>query len=180
MVSEQIRERREEYTLLMKELGAQPRETIIEQVRETQNRLMALLGPLGEEHTRWKPAPDEWCLRELTLHARFTEQLVAKLVHCLSRGVPPTAEDLEGAGIGMMPADDAIDYAGVLDGLRAANEAVIDAVRSAPAEPNTEFRLPHPFFGALNCFEWAAFQRVHDLDHIQHAERICGALPASA
>jgi len=177
MVSQEIQQRIGEYTLLMRDLGVQPRETIVARVRETQGRLLGVLAAVDESGARWKPADDEWCIRELTLHARFTEQLVAKLVHCAARGIPPTAEDLAGAGIGMMPADDGRSYAGVLDDLRAANEGVIDAVRAAPDEPNMEFRMPHPIFGPLNCFEWAAFQCVHDLDHIQHAERIRAAMP---
>jgi hypothetical protein len=28
----------------------------------------------------------------------------------------------------------------------------------------------------LNCKEWAAFQRVHDEDHVQHAEKILAAV----
>lgn len=179
MVSPEIQGRIDEYKLLMRDLGAQPPKTIIARVGETQARLLSVLEPVPEAAALWKPAPDEWCLRELAIHAAFTERLVTKLVHCVARGEAPTADDLRGAGIGMMPEDDGRPYAAALEWLREMNEELVRAVQGLPDDPNREMRLPHPIFGPLGCTEWAAFQRVHDLDHIQHAERICRALPAA-
>ena len=172
MVSPEIEQRREQYTQLMRDLALQPRTAIIERVRESQGQLLSVLGGVREAHALWKPAPDEWCLRELTLHATFTERLVAKLVHYGARGSAPPAEDLAGAGIGMMPADDGRPYVAVLDDLGAANAGLVQAIEALPEEPDATFQLAHPFFGPLNCLEWAGFQCVHDSDHIQHAERI--------
>jgi hypothetical protein len=76
----------------------------------------------------------------------------------------------------MMPADDGRSYEHVLEDLRARNADLLRAVESLPAQPDVEMRLPHPFFGPLNCLEWAGFQRVHDLDHIQHAHKILATL----
>jgi hypothetical protein len=44
-----------------------------------------------------------------------------------------------------------------------------------PESPNLELKAAHPFFGMLNCAEWAVFQRVHDEDHAQHAQKIIAA-----
>jgi hypothetical protein len=44
-----------------------------------------------------------------------------------------------------------------------------------PEQPNIELKSPHPFFGPLNASEWAVFQRVHDEDHAQHAQKIIAA-----
>lgn len=180
MVSPEITQRIDEYKLLMRELGAQPPEAIIARVRESQARLLSVLEPVALPAALWKPGADEWCLRELTIHAAFTERLVGKLVHYAARGAPPPAEDLRGAGIGMMPPEgDDRSYAEALDWLRAMNEELVREVRALPDDPDTAMRLPHPIFGPLNCLEWAAFQCVHDTDHTQHAERIRTAMPAS-
>jgi hypothetical protein len=72
----------------------------------------------------------------------------------------------------MMPADDGREYVRVLDELRAANVALVETLAGLPEQPDMTMQVPHPFFGPLNCLEWAGFQRVHDLDHIQHAEKI--------
>jgi hypothetical protein len=56
------------------------------------------------------------------------------------------------------------------------NGALVESLQGLPDEPDMEMKLPHPFFGPLNCLEWAGFQRVHDTDHIQHAGKILAAL----
>jgi hypothetical protein len=91
--------------------------------------------------------------------------------------VPP-AEDLEGAGVGMMPKADTRSYAEIVSDLERMNAALLDAVRNLPERPDTEMLVPHPLFGRLNCLEWAGFQRVHDTDHIQHARKIIAAIAA--
>ena len=60
--------------------------------------------------------------------------------------------------------------------LRELNVRFLGEVSGMPAEPNLEEKAPHPFFGPLNCKEWAAFQRVHDEDHVQHAQKILAAV----
>ena len=49
---------------------------------------------------------------------------------------------------------------------------MLETILGLPDAPDTSITPPHPFFGDLNCREWAAFQRVHDEDHIQHAAKI--------
>jgi hypothetical protein len=171
MISEDIQGNKERYLAMMAEHGTMSPEDIVASVRETQADLHAVFSSASLDQAAIKPAPDEWSLLELARHATFTERLVIKLVHNMARGEFPTAEDLEGSGIGMMPDDDR-GYAEVLDDLALRNAALLDAVRALPDDPNIELKAPHPFFGPLNCKEWTGFQRVHDLDHIQHARKI--------
>jgi len=178
MVSEDIIQRKDEYLQVMAEHGAMSPEEIVASVQTTQECMIDVFGRASEAQALHKPAPDEWCLRELALHAVFTERLIAKIIHHGARGAIPPAEDLEGAGIGMMPDDDGRSYAAILDDLRRMNVELLDAVRALPEQPDREMKLPHPFFGPLNCLEWAGFQRVHDTDHLQHAERILASIPA--
>lgn len=175
MVSQDIEQRREQYLLMMHDHGTKSREQIIESVRETQAELLGIFSGTSAARAARKPADDEWSLHELALHAVFTERLIAKLIHHAARGANPPAEDLEGAGIGMMPKDNDRTYEEVIDDLRRVNEDLLDAVRGLPEEPDREMKPAHPFFGPLNCLEWAGFQRVHDTDHIQHAEKILTA-----
>lgn len=177
LISDDIKANRDRYLDIMHAHGTMTPDEIIDSVRETQHDLFMTFQSVSDEEAQRKPAPDEWNIHELALHAVFTERLVAKLVHLMARGEFPTAEDLEGAGIGMMPKDNQQGYYDVLDDLRRANTDLLEAVAGLPDPPNVEFKLPHPFFGDLNCLEWAGFQRVHDLDHIQHAEKIIAAFP---
>jgi hypothetical protein len=150
---------------------------IIDSVRETQHELFMIYQSVSDDEARHKPAPDEWSLHELALHTVFTERLVAKLIHHAARGEVPPAEDLEGAGIGMMPKSNEHTYYEILDDLRRTNTDLLEAVAALPEAPNLELRPPHPFFGPLSCLEWAGFQRVHDLDHIRHARKIIASFP---
>jgi hypothetical protein len=178
MVSEDIVAARDEYVAIMSDHGKKDPDAIVASLRETQNELQAVFRSANADQAQREPAPGEWNLLELARHAEFTERLIAKLVHHLARSGTPTAEDFEGAGIGMMPKDDTRDYAQVLDDLARRNEDLLNAVRALPQAPDCEMKLPHPFFGPLNCLEWAGFQRVHDLDHIQHARKIIAAISA--
>ena len=178
MISDDIIRQRDAYMDIMHTMGATPPQQIVDAVAETQRRLIEIFESAPEAQAIRTPAPDEWSLRDLALHAAFTERLIAKLIHHTARGTTPSAEDFEGAGIGMMPKDAGQSYAAILEDLRGYNEALLEAVRNLPENPNTEMTLPHPFFGPLNCLEWAGFQRVHDLDHIQHAEKIIAATNA--
>ena len=60
--------------------------------------------------------------------------------------------------------------------LRELNAQLLGEINGMPPEPYLEEKVPHPFFGPLNCKEWAAFQRVHDEDHVQHAQKILAAV----
>jgi len=178
MVSEDIQANRDRYMGIMHEHGTMSPDDIIESVRETQHELFMIYSSVSDDEAQRKPAPDEWSIHELALHTVFTERLIAKLIHYGARGSTPPAEDLEGAGIGMMPKDNRQSYREVLDDLRRMNTDLLIAVRDLPEEPDTEMKVPHPFFGELTCLEWAGFQRVHDLDHIQHARKIIATFPA--
>ena len=175
MVSEDIQQRRDEYLQIMHDHGAMPTAQIVESVRASQAQFLAILTAVPEDQALRKPAPEEWSLRELAQHAAFTERLIAKLIHHSARGEAPPPADLEGAGIGMMPSDDGQPYAAILADVDRYNAVLLDAIGALPEAPHLEFRIPHPFFGPLNCLEWAGFQRVHDTDHIQHAQKIIAA-----
>jgi hypothetical protein len=138
---------------------------------------MDVFSSCAEPRASRAPAEGEWSMRELARHAVFTEVLIAKLIHHLARGEFPPREAFEGSGIGMMPQDDGRAYGNILHDLAEENEKLLAAVRELPDDPNLELKLPHPFFGPLNCREWAGFQRVHDLDHIQHGRKILAAVP---
>jgi DinB superfamily len=178
LISDDIKANRDRYIAIMTEHGTMRPDGIVESLRETQEELLSIFRSATDEQARTKPAPDEWNLHELAVHAVFTERLIAKLIHHASRGTFPSPEDLEGAGIGMMPKSDDRSYAEVLDDLERKNADLLDAVRDLPEQPNTEMRPPHPYFGPLNCREWAGFQRVHDLDHIHHSRKILAAIRA--
>lgn len=151
------------------------RESIADLVAHSQIRLLDTVGAQSEADALRRPevkteGETEWCLRELMRHVVAAEASVARVVTLLASGQALPAGDRR--ALGMMRPDDDAPYATIIDELRASNAAMLHAIRSMPAEPNMELTYDHPFFGPLNCVQWAVFQRIHDEDHIQHAQRI--------
>ncbi|HYM16365.1 MAG TPA: DinB family protein [Dehalococcoidia bacterium] len=143
-------------------------------VADSQGRLLAAMEAVAEPTTTRVPAPGEWCVRELLRHVIDAENGVATTVERLAVGTPISLDARR--AVGMKKDDDGRPYAQMLDELRAANQRLQDVIAALPPEPDMVLRAPHPFFGDLNCIEWAAFQKVHDEDHIQHTAKILAAV----
>ena len=155
--------------------ATKPRDAIIELVRTSQQRYLDVVAPLDDAATSKKPAADEWSIRELLRHVIKAEADVALLVEHLSRGAMPPPDVTARRGAGTQIEDDDRPVAALVDELRGVNETMIAAITSLPESPDIKTKAPHPFFGDLNCLEWAVFQRVHDEDHVQHAQKILAA-----
>ena len=143
-------------------------------VRTSQERFIELAAAVPDAISAKQPAQGEWSMRELIRHVIGAESLVASLIHDLARGI----ETPRDGGLGMTIPDDGRPYASFIEQLRATNAATLAAINDLPPEPNLALKAPHPFFGPLNCREWAAFQRVHDEDHVQHGTKIIAAFSA--
>ena len=171
MVSEDVAQR---VTGYIQHQARKPRDTVIDLVSQSQEKYLSVLARIDETQTAVRPAPDEWSQRDLVRHVIGAQDGVRLLVHHLARGeTPPPSE--RPRGIGMMIEDDSRSFSALLDELRDVNGAMLQTIRDVPDAPNLELKAPHPFFGPLNCMEWAVFQRVHDEDHAQHAEKIIAA-----
>jgi hypothetical protein len=163
---------RDRVTSYIKHQGAKSPDAIMDLVRTSQQKYLEIVSAVPHDIAAKKPAPEEWSIRELTLHVLSAQDSVALLVHNLSRSEPPPT----GRGAGQLVEDKGQPFAAIVEDLRALNVRLLDEVANMPAEPALEPKSPHPFFGPLNCKEWAAFQRVHDEDHVQHARKILAAV----
>lgn len=171
MVSEDVRARVTSY--IKHQAGKGPAAVAVI-VADSQHRLLDTLSSVDEAVTTRKPAPDEWCLCELIRHVIDAQHGVSTLVERLASGTEVKVD--ERRAIGMKKEDTGQPYAEMLDELRASNQRLQDTMAALPAQPDTTLTAPHPFFGELNCVEWAAFQKIHDEDHIQHANKVIAAV----
>jgi hypothetical protein len=80
----------------------------------------------------------------------------------------------------MLLEDDGRPFAEYVAELRDVNARMLAAIDGLPTDDsiNTTMTAAHPFFGELNCLEWTVFQRVHDEDHVQHAQKILASVGA--
>lgn len=167
MVSEDVAARVVSY---MRHQAAKPPEAVAGIVADGQQRLLAIFSGCDEATAERGPGEGEWSLHELLRHVVSAERGVARVVAMLARGEKPERESLAGS------LGDEAPYGALIDELRTTNAAMLDAIRSLPADADTETTYAHPFFGELNCREWAVFQKVHDEDHSQHAGKILAAM----
>jgi hypothetical protein len=170
MLTQDVRNR---VTSYIQHQGTKSKDALADLVRTSQQRYLDVVSAVSDEVAARKPAEDEWSVRELTRHVATTERFVASLIWHTARAQEPPPRP---GGLGMTVDDDARTFAGWLDELRAANEKMLDTIAGLPDAPDTSITPAHPFFGPLNCREWAAFQRVHDEDHVQHAAKILAAV----
>jgi hypothetical protein len=164
----------ERVTSYIQHQATKPRDAIVDLVSTAQARYLDVIANVPGDVAEKKPAPEEWSIRELTRHVISAEEGVTRMVAALGRGehVDPRS------GIGAMVEDDGRPFAEYVAHLRTANAALLEAILAVPEQPDINAKMPHPFFGPLNCLEWAAFQRVHDADHEQHANKILAAVSA--
>ena len=170
MVNDDIRAR---VTSYIQHQGTKSPEALADLVRTSQQRYADLVGGVTDEIAAKKPAEDEWSIRELTRHVVTTERFVTSLIWHIARGQEPPPRP---GGLGMTVDDDARPFAGWVAELRDANAKMIETILVLGESPDTSITPAHPFFGPLNCREWAAFQRVHDEDHVQHGGKILAAV----
>lgn len=152
--------------------AAKPRDELAALVRDAHAQYLQRVEPLDDARAAAKPAPEEWSARELTRHVIASEERVAELIHHLGRGedAPPRP-----GGIGMSLEDDGRPFAAYVALLRETNERLLAALAGLPDPPDGAKKAPHPWFGPLTALQWAAFQCVHDRDHIQHVDKILAA-----
>jgi len=165
MIPDDVRERVVSY--IRHQAGKGPA-SLIELVGKSQGEFIDTVAAVDDATADRQPAPDEWSLRELVRHVISAEAGVAAIVEQMALGrTPPSLREA-----GTTAADGGQPFAALVDRLRETNARLLAVIAALPAEPDTSVVADHPFFGDLNCLEWAAFQRVHDGDHIQQAAKI--------
>jgi hypothetical protein len=125
------------------------------------------LAGMSESQACFRPSPDEWSVADVLRHVDASMRGTARLVAALVAGENVSAKMAD------PPIDDApktlaelrSGVAQSFDDMRAAVAAIPDG----PASGATAF---HPFFGDLNCKEWAAFVYVHSRDHADQIEKV--------
>ena len=172
MLPQDVRDRVRSY---IQHQGAKSTDAITELVATGQGKLLDVFGGVDDARANMHPPGEgEWSLRDLMLHVLTAQNATASLVGRLSGGasLPAGAPDRV---LGMSRDDSGAPFEALVEELRSVNQKMLDAIAAIPESPDLSLTPNHPFFGALNVREWAAFQRVHDEDHIQHAQKILAA-----
>jgi DinB superfamily len=124
------------------------------------------LAGMSESQARFRPSPDEWSVADVLRHVDASMRGTARLVTALAAGENASAKMAD------PPIDDAPKtLAELRSGVAESFDEVRAAVAAIPDGPAAATAF-HPFFGDLNCKEWAAFVYVHSRDHADQIDKV--------
>ncbi len=123
---------------------------------------------LTNDQLTFLPSPDHWSIRQVCLHITHSVRTVAIIVSTLAGG----KDGPEKIAMGLMDDDHGDNEEELSRRLREAFQLADDATRLLDGNFNNDQTTDHPFFGALNCKEWAVFNLMHVSIHIQQIDRI--------
>ena len=156
---------RQQVVSYLKHQGSKPTPDLLTLVDRAAGSIEQSLAGVSESQARFRPSPDEWSVADVLRHVDAAMRSTGRIIEALATGkearpdmdAPPVVED---AGKTL---------AELRDGVAASYDEVRAAVAAIPDGPATAL---HPFFGDLNCKEWAAFVYVHSRDHADQIEKV--------
>ena len=145
-------------------------------VQTGHDKLLALLDGMSEEQATFKPSAGDWSVLEVLDHVVTAKRGVARTCVTLARGDVPAGIGEEGQEKspqdGVTAKHHFSSLAEARAGAEAAHAGMIEFIGGIAQGVDLDARYNHFLFGALNCREWAAFQRVHDGDHGNQIEKV--------
>ena len=168
-VPDEVKERVLSY---IKHQAAKSAPALRDVVQHGHDQVTGLLAGMSDEQAGFKPSAEEWSVLQVLQHAAEAGRRTAR--GCVALAVGGELNKIERVGqIRNKPFTSLGQARAALD---AGHQELLDFVDSLSSETNVEATLDHPFFGPLNCREWAAFQRIHDGDHAGQIEQITSAV----
>ena len=166
-VTDEVRERLLNY--ISHQVSKGP-EAIRNAVQKGQEQLLGDIDGISEEQASFKPDADTCSVLEVLRHVVDGKRLNAAGCVALARGETRGGEAQTGR-----TGDELPSLAAARSALEAAHDDLVAFVESLSSATNLEARYEHPWFGLLNCQEWAIFQRIHDGDHAEQIEQVKAA-----
>ena len=167
-VTDELRERLLSYVSHQVSRGT---DSIKSAVEKGQTQLFGVIDGLSEEQAAFKPDADTWSVVEVLRHVEESKRGIARICGSLARGEVPAPLGTVGS-IDDPPFSSLAEARTVLD---ASHQELLAFVDTVLPETNVAATYAHPWFGPLNCQEWAVFQRIHDGDHAEQIEQVKAA-----
>jgi hypothetical protein len=148
---------------------------LLKAVREASGELYSQFAGVNEEGLRWRPAPREWCLKEVAAHLRDAELLYQRQIEVIAQEHEPR---LPYEAIDVLPSER--DYlkeplAQLLQEYEAAREETVWLLRML-GEDEWERCGLHPYRGRVSIYDIARELHQHDLEHLYQARRLHDAV----
>lgn len=147
------------------------RRWLLKSVRETSGELFSQFSGLDEDCLRWRPARDEWCLKEVAAHLRDAELLYQRQIELIAHEREPR---LPHEAIDVLPFE--CDYRDeeiyhLLHEYESAREETFWLLRML-GEDDWQRAGVHPYRGRVSLYDVARELHQHDLEHLYQARRL--------
>jgi hypothetical protein len=147
------------------------RRWLLKAVREGAGELFSLFFGLSERALVWRPAEDEWCLKEVAAHLRDADTLYRKQIELMVRQRDP---DLPYEAIDCLPAER--DYRSqplnrFLREFETSREETVWMLRLLD-ESDWERCGRHPYRGRTTVQDVVREVHEHDLEHLWQVRRL--------
>ena len=156
-------------------IDAGQRRWLMKAVREAAGELFAQFYRLDEKSLRWRPAPGEWCLKELAAHLRDAELLYQAQIEAIVHEPQPR---LRHEPVDVFPAER--DYRSeplqrLLSEYEGAREETCWLLRMLDGDDWLRTGI-HPYQGVISVHDIARELHEHDLEHLRQARRLREAI----
>ena len=168
--------------------------TIIENLAHAQGELLRAAGAVPANQWKMRPAEGRWSAGELTGHLMTIERAIIGRADRLLNKPPKELPFFKRLHVPMavvesrlirlktpIPLDLEIvhEKEGMLAELQQVRERTLAFIEETKARDLSKYRMPHPFLGTLNTYEWFQLIASHEIRHTKQMREIAGTLPKS-
>ncbi len=145
-------------------------------MREAAGELFGQFGGVSERGLRWRPAEDEWSLKEIAAHMRDADCLYRRQIELIALERNP---ELPHEALDVLPSER--DYrdqplSALLYEFEAAREETVWLLRTLDEEDWERCGI-HPYRGRISIYDIVRGIHEHDLEHLWQARRLRESLP---
>jgi uncharacterized damage-inducible protein DinB len=166
--------------------------TIIENLARAQGELLRAADAVSADQWKIRPAEERWSAGEVTGHLITIERAIIGSTDRILRKPPKEVPFFKRFHLPMavaksrlirlktpIPLDPEMvhEKEEMLAELRQVRERTLALIEETMERDLSRYRMPHPFLGSLNTYEWFQLIASHEIRHTKQMREIAGALP---
>ena len=151
------------------------RRWLLKAIRESSGETLSLFSGLKEQSLRWRPAPDEWCLKDLAGHMRDTEALMQRQIELI---IHETEPQLPHEPVDVLPFERDYRDADVIEMLQEFQWAREETIWTLRMIDETGWHRTgiHRYRGPITIYDIVRQLHQQDLEHLYQARELREAL----